>query len=163
MVFGLHANAEIGYYTEAVKNIYLHLIDLQPQTASGGDATQKDRTIDTVAGEIIKKLPQIYDLDILRKKYGLTPSPMTIVLLQEVERFNDLNSRMNRSLQTLRRAIAGEVGMDATLENVYNSLYNGLIPETWLKLAPATRKPLGSWINHFLQRYQQYENWVRCE
>ena len=32
MVFGLHANAEIGYYSSAVKDMYLHLIDLQPQT-----------------------------------------------------------------------------------------------------------------------------------
>jgi len=32
MVFGLHGNAEIGYYTEAVKNMWTHLIDLQPQT-----------------------------------------------------------------------------------------------------------------------------------
>lgn len=31
-VFGLHPNAEIGYYTQAVKEIWTHLIDLQPQT-----------------------------------------------------------------------------------------------------------------------------------
>jgi dynein heavy chain len=34
MVFGLHENAEIGYYTEAVKNLWSHLIDLQPQTGN---------------------------------------------------------------------------------------------------------------------------------
>lgn len=31
-VFGLHANAEIGYYTLAVKDIWSHLIELQPKT-----------------------------------------------------------------------------------------------------------------------------------
>lgn len=31
-VFGLHPNAEIGYYTNAAKQIWLHLMDLQPQT-----------------------------------------------------------------------------------------------------------------------------------
>lgn len=31
-VFGLHPNAEIGYYTQAVKEMWTHLIDLQPQT-----------------------------------------------------------------------------------------------------------------------------------
>lgn len=30
-VFGLHSNAEIGYYTEATKEIWEHLITLQPQ------------------------------------------------------------------------------------------------------------------------------------
>jgi len=31
-VFGLHPNAEIGYYTSAAKEMWSHLIDLQPQT-----------------------------------------------------------------------------------------------------------------------------------
>ncbi|KFZ50352.1 Dynein heavy chain 10, axonemal, partial [Antrostomus carolinensis] len=31
-VFGLHANAEIGYYTQAVRDIWSHLLELQPQT-----------------------------------------------------------------------------------------------------------------------------------
>lgn len=30
-VFGLHANAEIGYYTLAVKDIWSRLIEIQPQ------------------------------------------------------------------------------------------------------------------------------------
>lgn len=31
-VFGLHPNAEIGYFTQATKDIWSHLIELQPQT-----------------------------------------------------------------------------------------------------------------------------------
>lgn len=31
-VFGLHPNAEIGYYTQATRGIWSHLIELQPQT-----------------------------------------------------------------------------------------------------------------------------------
>lgn len=31
-VFGLHPNAEIGYYTLATREMWGHLIDLQPQT-----------------------------------------------------------------------------------------------------------------------------------
>lgn len=33
-VFGLHPNAEIGYFTQAVKEMWLHLIELQPQTGT---------------------------------------------------------------------------------------------------------------------------------
>lgn len=33
-VFGLHANAEIGYYTRAVKEVWRHLVELQPQTGA---------------------------------------------------------------------------------------------------------------------------------
>ncbi len=45
----------------------------------------------------------MYDLDKIRKKYGLDVSPTTVVLLQELERFNRLISTMFRSLSTLRR------------------------------------------------------------
>ena len=31
-VFGLHSNAEIGYYTKVVKNIWFNLVELQPHT-----------------------------------------------------------------------------------------------------------------------------------
>lgn len=31
-VFGLHPNAEIGYYTQATKEMWTILIELQPQT-----------------------------------------------------------------------------------------------------------------------------------
>lgn len=33
---GLHSNAEIGYYTQAAKDMWTHLIDLQPQTGAVG-------------------------------------------------------------------------------------------------------------------------------
>lgn len=33
-VFGLHSNAEIGYFTQAVKKMWKHLIELQPQTGA---------------------------------------------------------------------------------------------------------------------------------
>lgn len=31
-VFGLHSNAEIGYYTQAARDMWAHLLELQPQT-----------------------------------------------------------------------------------------------------------------------------------
>jgi len=33
-VFGLHPNAEIEYFTQAVKEIWMHLIELQPHTGT---------------------------------------------------------------------------------------------------------------------------------
>lgn len=34
-VFGLHSNAEIGYFSHAVKEMWNHLVQLQPQTGKG--------------------------------------------------------------------------------------------------------------------------------
>jgi dynein heavy chain, axonemal len=49
-VFGLHMNAEIGYYTNATKEMWLSLIDLQPQTGETGAGFSREAYIDKVSG-----------------------------------------------------------------------------------------------------------------
>lgn len=58
------------------------------------------------------------------------------------------------------QALAGEVGMDNELDEVARSLFNGQLPPSWRKLAPATLKSLGSWMEYFLNRNDQYTKWV---
>lgn len=63
----------------------------------------RDQFIENTASDILKRIPIKFDLDKIRKKYGLDVSPTTVVLLQELERFNKLTSTMFRSLTTLKR------------------------------------------------------------
>jgi len=67
---------------------------------------------------------------------------------------------MTKSLHTLTRALLGEVGMSAELDDVAKALYNGQIPQIWKKLAPDTLKSLANWMMHFNDRYNQYSQWV---
>ncbi|XP_073442216.1 dynein axonemal heavy chain 10 [Dendrobates tinctorius] len=159
-VFGLHPNAEIGYYTQAARDMWSHLLELQPQTGESGKGISRDEYIGQVAKDIENKLPQVFDLDQIRKNFGLEISPTTVVLLQELERFNKLIVRMSRSLAELQRALAGEVGMSNELDEVARALFNGQIPSIWRKLAPDTLKSLGNWMIHFRTRYNQYTSWV---
>lgn len=69
--------------------------------SSGG--TSRDDYICQVAQDIREKLPKLFDLDVIRKKLGIDISPTTVVLLQELERFNKLVVRMQRSLAELQR------------------------------------------------------------
>ena len=71
-----------------------------------GGGISRDDYIDKVAQDVLGKLPAEFDLDKVRKKFGLDISPTTVVLLQELERFNKLIKRMRISLQTLRRVSA---------------------------------------------------------
>ncbi|MGH0114673.1 UNVERIFIED_CONTAM: hypothetical protein FKN15_033990 [Acipenser sinensis] len=159
-VFGLHPNAEIGYYTQAARDMWKHLIELQPQTGETGGGISRDEYISQVAKDIQNKLPKVFDLDLIRKKLGLEISPTMVVLLQEVERFNKLIVRMGRSLAELQRALAGEVGMSSELDEVARALFNGQIPVIWRKLAPDTLKSLGNWMLHFKKRFDQYSTWI---
>ncbi|XP_069727356.1 dynein axonemal heavy chain 10 [Phaenicophaeus curvirostris] len=159
-VFGLHANAEIGYYTQAVRDMWSHLLELQPQTGETGTGISRDEYIANVAKDIQNKIPQVFDLDQIRKGFGAQITPTTVVLLQELERFNKLIVRMAKSLTELQRALAGEVGMSSELDDVARALFNGQIPAIWQRLAPDTLKTLGNWIIFFRARYDQYASWV---
>lgn len=129
---GLHSNAEIGYYTQAAKDMWCHLIDLQPQIGmiwhpsssvlplnilvskeeikpflnplgESGGSISRDEYISQVAQDIQNKLPELFDLDRIRKQFSGNISPTSVVLLQELERFNKLVVRMQRSLIELQR------------------------------------------------------------
>ncbi|CAL1680177.1 unnamed protein product [Lasius platythorax] len=158
-VFGLHPNAEIGYFTQAVKKMWRHLIELQPQTAVSVTGVSKDEYIDNIAKEISAKMPVPYDINKVKRNFGVAVTPTAIVLFQELERFNRLIETITRTLNQLRKAIAGEIGMDEMLENISAALYNGTLPKEWAKFAPDTQKNLAGWMDHFQRRIDQYTNW----
>ncbi|XP_033627732.1 dynein heavy chain 10, axonemal-like [Asterias rubens] len=159
-VFGLHPNAEINYYTQAARDMWAQLVELQPQTGETGAGISREDFIANIASDIQGKLPAQFELDKIRKKYGLEISPTTVVLLQELERFNRLIARMAKSLAELQRALKGEVGMSSELDDVARALFNGQIPNIWRRLAPDTLKGLGNWMLHFQKRFTQYTTWV---
>ena len=68
-----------------------------------GGGISRDDFIANIASDIQNKLPEQFDLDQIRKKYGIDIIPTTVVLLQELERFNKLISVMDKSLKELQR------------------------------------------------------------
>ena len=56
---------------------------------------------------------------------------------------------INTTLNNLRRALKGEIGMSQELDDLSGALFNGFLPEAWARLAPQTEKKLGSWMEHF--------------
>ncbi|GMH67856.1 hypothetical protein TrLO_g3024 [Triparma laevis f. longispina] len=170
-VFGLHPNAEIGYYNNATKGMWVDLISLQPRTGGGGSGISREEHIGNVAKGVQEKVPILkldigtYDLMIIRQKLldrngGGAPTPCQVVLLQELERWNLLTKRMMLTLLDLQKALVGEIGMSDQLDKIGDALFNGFLPTFWAGLAPATEKKLGSWMVHFLGRFDQYEKWI---
>lgn len=170
-VFGLHPNAEIGYYTNAVKSMWVDLISLQPRTSGGGSGMSREEYIATTASGINKKLPLAsidigaYDLIqtralLMQRNEEEMITPCQVVLLQELERWNSLVLKMAISLIDLGRALVGEIGMSDQLDALGDSLFNGFLPFMWRRLAPSTEKSLGAWMEHFMNRHEQYFAWV---
>ncbi|XP_037090995.1 dynein heavy chain 10, axonemal-like [Pollicipes pollicipes] len=161
-VLGLHPNAEIGYYTFSVRDMWLHLVELQPRTGSSESGVSPEAFVEKLASDILSRMPAATDLRRLRRQYAASMTPTTVVLLQELERFNYLIKKMLQTLSSLGKALAGEIGMDAELDNVFRCLYNGQLPDSWRKRAPITCKDLGGWMEHFQRRVQQYSDWINC-
>lgn len=61
-IFGLHANADISYYTNATKQIWSNLVDLQPRAGGAGGGMSREEFIGSVAKDIQSKIPQSFDL-----------------------------------------------------------------------------------------------------
>jgi dynein heavy chain len=98
---------------------------------------------------------------IVRKHVAGELPPTTVVLLQELERWNKLVEKLATSLDELSKALRGEVGMSNDLDELATALFNGTLPAMWRRLAPQTEKRLGAWMTHFARRHSQYSEWVR--
>ena len=91
-------------YTNASKKLWRDLLDLQPRTAAGGGGITRDEYIANVASDIQAKQPTLFDLNKLRKELEADGfSPVFVVLVQELERWEKLNIMMNKSLVQLKR------------------------------------------------------------
>lgn len=53
--------------------------------------------------------------------------------------------------------------MSSELDDVARSLFNGVIPGIWRRLAPDTLKSLANWMIHFEKRFSQYNSWVNIK
>lgn len=158
-VFGLHTNAEIGYFTNGTKNLWIDLISMTTSTASAAGGISKDEYLLGVIEDIQGKLPEVYDIYELRKHLGDNLKPTQVVLMQELERFNVLIKLMQSTLFNLVRALKGEIGMSNELDELSFALLNGFLPNSWRKLTSQTKKPLSAWIDYFIRRNKQYHRW----
>ena len=160
-VFGLNPNAEINYLTNASKALWRDLLDLQPRTAAGGGGITREEYIANVATDVQAKQPAPFDLRQLGKELEADGfKPVFVVLVQELERWEKLNTRMNKSLAALKKALVGEIAMSSELDELGSAIFNGQLPAMWRKLTPQTDKSLGSWMLYHTRRYEQYKAWV---
>lgn len=94
-----------------------------------------DQMIKEKCAALLNKLPQLFDLEDASKKHPLMyEESMNTVLQQELLRFNNLLNVVKNSMRNLSKAIDGLVVMSADLENVFNSMFDNLVPEVWAKV-----------------------------
>ena len=123
-VFGLHSNAEIQYYNNAGKALWFDILSMQTSGGGSSGGVNREDQIGLIADEIQGKLPEPFDEYNIRKSFD-EPSPTQVVLLQELERVNALIVKMHSSISDLKRALNGEIGMNADLDSLGTAFFNG--------------------------------------
>lgn len=115
----------------------------------------------TLSTEILKKLPDNIDYDATYQvlKHDMF-NPMNVVLLQEIQRYNELLDTIRSSLEELQRAINGLTLMTNESEEVYNGLYETRVPAMWKK-SYLSIKGLSAWIKDLCDRVEYFSQWSK--
>lgn len=161
IAFGLHPNAEIEYRTQQSNEIFQMLLELQPRSISGsGDGKSHHQVAEALASDILEKFSEkMFDVDELMRNLD-EQGPYQNVFLQEMDVMNVLLSEINRSIKELQLAFTGELTMSDSMEDLMISLYMDKVPVTWSKLSWPSKRGLSSWINNFVDRLAQLEEWA---
>src|SRR3990167_7515819 len=159
-VFGMHSNANITSGINDTNELLAKVLELQPQTVDGG-ASSADNLIKRKCGEILEALPKRFDLEKAEKDFKvLYEESMNTVLQQELIRFNNLASTIQRTLGQLEKAIEGTIIISVELEEIYNKMLMYQVPDAWHKVSYPSLKPLTSWFEDFLERLRFLQKWL---
>jgi dynein heavy chain len=152
-------NAEISSSIADTNTLLSTLISMQADTGGGGgESTNKDEQVMQTCTALLEKLPENIDLEDVRDRNEADQSPLKVVLLQEIERYNVLLSKTRVSIKQLQKGIQGLIVISKDQEEVMAALFQGLVPASWLVAYPSM-KPLSSWMPDLLDRIAQLISW----
>nr|XP_055113102.1 dynein axonemal heavy chain 2 isoform X1 [Symphalangus syndactylus] len=158
--FGQHPNADVASQIAEARTLFDTLLSLQPQitpTRAGGQ-TREEKVLE-LAADVKQKIPEMIDYEGTRKLLALDPSPLNVVLLQEIQRYNTLMQTILFSLTDLEKGIQGLIVMSTSLEEIFNCIFDAHVPPLWGKAYPS-QKPLAAWTRDLAMRVEQFELWA---
>ncbi|PIK32995.1 putative dynein heavy chain 2, axonemal-like [Apostichopus japonicus] len=117
------------------------------------------KAVQKLAADVLERIPEDIDYEGTEKILKDDPSPLNVVLLQEIQRYNTLLQVIRSSLVDLEKGIRGLVVMSSDLEEIFTCIYDARVPPMWEKAYPS-RKPLGAWTRELIQRVEQLEKWA---
>lgn len=156
--FGQHPNADISAQMEETATLLNTIMSMQPKVAEEGALTPEEVVME-LAVKLADQIPKLFNKKQIAKKFAGDIAPLTVVLQQEIDRYNKLLALCHKALSDLQKGIKGLVVISAELEAVFDALYDNKVPASWSKSYYSV-KPLGSWVRDLIVRIEQLSLWV---
>ena len=167
-VFGMHPNANISFQQQESTKLLDTVLGIQPRVGGGGGG---GKTSDDIVLEMAEALEADIPTDMdteTEAALGLFDrtdtgqlKSLSVVLGQEIDRFNKLTRRLRFSLAELQKAIKGIVVMTFELEAMFTSMLNNTVPSMWADVGYPSLKPLASWIKDYHERITFMRGWLQ--
>lgn len=152
MMFGMHANAEIGYLTQTCDTLFKTVMEVQGGS-SGGGAGAKDDTVMATLMYFKNECPVDFNMIGINEKVK-EKTPYVVVVLQECEYMNVLLTEIKTTLEDLRLGLTGALNITDAMEDLSQSLQFNKVPTSWAEKAYPSKKNLTSWFADLIQRNQ---------
>ncbi|KAA0188249.1 Dynein heavy chain axonemal, partial [Fasciolopsis buskii] len=156
--FGQHPNADITSQIQETRMLLDTLLSLQPQVSSASGVSREDKVLELI-DNLQKQLPENIDYEGTAKIFANDSSPLVVVLLQEIQRYNALIDLIRTQLSDLSKGIQGLVVMSSELEAVFTAIFDNHVPEHWSRTY-SSLKPLGSWSRDLSARVDLFAKWA---
>lgn len=108
--------------------------------------------------QLLEQIPKPFNLEDITRKHASSDSPLVVVLIQEITRYNQLLNTVRDSLILVKKGMQGLVVISPELEQVCQALYNGKVPNMWKQWYPSL-KTLSTWTRDLCLRIKQLQDW----
>jgi dynein heavy chain, axonemal len=168
-IFGLHPNADLTFRVKEVNALLQTLGETQPKGGGGGSGgMSREDVVFEKAQDIAGRMPTEYvedDYKVKINKLGGLTVPLNIFLFQEIQRLQNVLSKVGNMLTQLRLAINGEVVMTEELQACLDALFDAKVPSSWLFTVAGDEfswilPTLGLWFTSLISRDEQDREWL---
>merc|ERR1719506_3588673 len=171
-VFWLHSNANLtaainegmGLLTNAMSMIAAFGGgggDEEEEGASKAKPKSNEEIFCEIANELEAQMPAPVDLLAVERSYPVRYDEcLNTVLLMELGKMNRLLYKLNGTLKNVQLAVKGLVVFSPELEDVGNCLLANKVSAAWLSVSYPCLKPMQSYIQDHLDRWEFFKNWI---
>lgn len=141
------------------------VLSIQPRVSAAASGKTPDEIVMDMASAFAEQVPELLEEAAGNQEhFTLTEEgnmmSLSIVLLQEMAKFNILLKKISSTLHELKKAIQGLAVMSQDLDEMYLAFQNNVLPSVWKSVSYSSLKPLSSWFKDMISRVAFIREWL---